>query len=177
MRKWLAVAGWVALVFSVGGCAQEKRYTQPSSAMEPTIRAGEKLAADSGAYKRSAPQRGDVVVFRHEGVLEVKRVIALSSDTIQGKDFKIFLNGNLLAESYIQHLANAGTISYSVSYLKDFGSVRVSTGQVFVMGDNRDYSHDSRDPNFGTIPIQDVVGKAVRIVASPEAQRVDTTIR
>lgn len=78
------------------------------------------------------------------------------------------MNSNLLTESYIQHLANAGTISYSVSYLKDFGSVRVSTGKVFVMGDNRDYSHGSRDLNFGSIPIQDVVGKAVRFVGSPE---------
>jgi signal peptidase I len=108
------VAGLFVLVFSVAGCAQERRYTQPSSAMEPTIRAEEDLAADPGAYKHSVPQRSDVVVSRHEGILEVKRVIAIASDTIQGKDFNILLNGNLLTGSYIQHLANAGTISYSV---------------------------------------------------------------
>jgi len=144
--------------------------------MEPTIRANEKFAANPNSYRDSAPRRGDVVIFEHEDVLQVKRVVAAAGDTIRGEDFKIFLNGQVLHEGYIQH-AGPRQLQPSVLYLSTFGPVKVPEGYIFVMGDNRDYSHDSRDPTYGLISIASVRGQALRIVESSDPKRVGSAIQ
>jgi signal peptidase I len=157
-------------------CAQEKRFTQPNSAMEPTVLDGEKFAADTNAYQNQAPRRGDVVVFHHDDLLILKRVIAVAGDTIEGRDFQIMLNGAPIHEDYIRHTGK-DSISPPFSFLKAFGPVKIMTGSVFVMGDNRDFSDDSRDPKFGIIPNSEVRGKAVRIVKSNDPQREGVAIQ
>jgi signal peptidase I len=133
---------------------------------------------DAVAYRSSAPGRGDVVVLRHANTLTLKRVIAVGGDTIEGRDFKIFLNGALLHEGYVQHTGkNSVSISPSNSFLKAFGPTKVLTGEFFVMGDNRDFSDDSRDPAFGTLSDANVLGKAVRIVKSKDSRREGAVIQ
>src|SRR4051812_44725008 len=84
------------------GCSQERRFIQPNSAMEPTVLEGEKFAVDTTAYRDRAVSRGDVVVFKHNGLLILKRVIAISGDIVEGRDFQIILNGKSVREDYIQ---------------------------------------------------------------------------
>jgi signal peptidase I len=175
MPKHLVFVSTILLLLSAA-CAQEKRFTQPNSAMEPTVLEEEKFAADMNAYQNQAPQRGDVVVFHHDDILMLKRVIAIAGDTIEGGSFQIIVNGTTSREGYIQHKGK-NPISPSFSFLETFGPVKVTAGRVFVMGDNRDFSDDSRDPKFGTIPISEVQGKAVRIVKSGDPQREGLAIR
>jgi signal peptidase I len=61
--------------------------------MEPTILSGEKFTAEMKPFQ---PLRGDLVIFHHEGVLIVKRVIAVGGDVVEGRDLKVLLNGKLL---------------------------------------------------------------------------------
>ena len=175
MRKRLPI--YSIVVFSaLLGYSQERQFTQPSSAMEPTVLEGEKFAVDTTAYRDNAVSRGDVVVLKHDGLLILKRAIAVSDDTVEGRDFQIILNGKLLREDYVQHTGR-NSISSQTSFLRTFNQVKVPVGHIFVMGDNRDYSDDSRDPNFGMISAKDVLGKAVRIVKSDNPRREKSTIR
>jgi len=160
----------------LSACAQEKRFTQPNSAMEPTVIEGEKIAADMDAYHNSSPARGDIVVFHHDDILMLKRVVAIEGDTIEGRDFQIILNGAPIHEAYVEHTGK-NPIAPQLPFLRAFGPVRIGASSIFVMGDNRDFSHDSRDPSFGTIPITEVRGRAVRIVKSNDARREGTAIQ
>lgn len=164
------------LLFSLLACSQEKRFTQPNSGMEPTILEGEKFAVDTKAYRSRVPEHGDVVVFRHQDALILKRVIAIAGDSIEGKNQHILRNGALIQEEYVEHLG-LGEISPEFSYLTAFGPVKVPVGDVFVMGDNRDFSNDSRDPNFGTVAVADLRGKAIRIVTSRDPGREGRDIK
>lgn len=175
MRKRLPLHS-IVLFSALLGFSQERRFTQPNSAMEPTILEGEKFAVDTSAYRERNLSRGDVVVFKHDGLLILKRVIAISGDTVGGRDLQIILSGKPLREDYIQHTGK-NSISGQSSYLRTFNQVRVPVGHAFVMGDNRDYSDDSRDPKFGMISVEEVIGKAVRIVKSDHPQREGSTIR
>ena len=143
--------------------------------MEPTVLQGEKFAVDGSAFHSTAPLRGDVIVFRHNGLTLLKRVIAVPGDVIEGKNFEITLNGRALKEDFIEHVREA-SISES-DFLRSFPKVVVPGGHLFVMGDNRDVSDDSRDPNFGLVSLQDVIGKAVRIVKSDDPKREGVAIR
>lgn len=105
------------------------------------------------------PQRGDIVVVVAPGYQEeplVKRVIALGGDTvdINQSTGHVILNGETLIEPYTSEaIWNFGTQNYPVT---------VPQGQVFVMGDNRNASTDSRDVSkVGTLPYEDIVGKVV----------------
>jgi signal peptidase I len=179
--KWKAswsiwLVGSIAL-WLLSACAQEKVFTQPNSAMEPTVFAGEKFAVDMNTYRNATPGRGDVVVVRHDDALLLKRVIAVAGDTVEGADFQVFLNGVALHEEFIQHTGKDSVLrSPSSSFLKTFKPAKVSANQLFVMGDNRDFSDDSRDSRFGTVPVTDVMGKAVRIVKSSDPRRAGLTI-
>jgi signal peptidase I len=115
-------------------------------------------------------------VFKHDGLLILKRVIAISDDAVEGRDFQVILNGKPLKEDYVQHTGK-NSISEQTSFLRSFSQVKVPVGRIFVMGDNRDYSDDSRDPTFGSIPAEEIIGKAVRIVKSDRPQREGSAIR
>jgi signal peptidase I len=133
--------------------------------MEPTIMQGEKIAADMEPFQ---PTHGDLVIFAHEAILVVKRVIGIPGDVVEGHDLKVFVNGKLLKEEYVEHTAKP---PLGRKTLETFGPILVPDGKLFVAGDNRDYSLDSRDPRFGLVEVSDVKGKAVQIVQSPTPER------
>jgi signal peptidase I len=162
----------VGLILLTGAisCNRNKVFTQPNSAMEPTILSGEKFTAEMKPFQ---PLRGDLVIFHHEGVLIVKRVIAVGGDVVEGRDLKVLLNGRLLDEPYIEHIGNPSDLMSQVT----FGPVTVSPGSIFVAGDNRDYSFDSRAPRFGLVPIADVTGKPLKIVDSSNPKRMLTPVQ
>jgi signal peptidase I len=95
------------------------------------------------------PQRGDVVVIRLEtqNELLIKRVIGLPGDVIEIHDSQVFVNNQPLNEPYL--------IAPTTGF---YGPTTVPPLHIFVLGDNRNFSNDSR--NFGTIPLKDVVGRA-----------------
>jgi signal peptidase I len=136
----------------------------PSSSMEPTLHGctgcqDDRVLVNKLSYTVGSISRGDVVVFhRPPGVPEqdtylIKRVVGLSGDVISARNSVVVVNGHQLIEKYVNP-ACGGT--------SDFGPVTVPAGEVFVMGDNRCGSLDSR--SFGTIKKSTVVGRAFMIV-------------
>jgi signal peptidase I len=95
-------------------------------------------------------------------VLYLKRVIAIGGDTLEGRDNEIFLHGALSNEKYVEHISSEVLMPFQSS----FGPTRVPEGQCFVMGDNRDYSLDSRSPDFGLVDDRSIVGRPLCIVRS-----------
>jgi signal peptidase I len=132
--------------------------TYPSEAMEPTVHVGQILVIDLDAYRSSPPQHGDIVAFRFRGQLVVKRVIGLPGEVVEEQRGKVFVNGDRLEEPYI--LPDTTSVS--------LGPWTVPAEHVFVMGDNRPNSNDSRY-GMGPIALQDLVGKVLLDVRATSA--------
>ena len=133
--------------------------TVSGNSMNPTLNWGDRIAVQSALY---TPQRGDVVVvdsYSHYGDPLVKRVIAVGGDTldIHFDTGDVILNGEILEEPYI--LAPT-TAAADVTF-----PLEVPDGCVFVMGDNRPGSLDSRSTDIGFIDARDILGKVVLRVA------------
>jgi signal peptidase I len=117
--------------------------------MEPTLHQEERLLVEKLSYRFHAPQRGDIVVLKvvQEPIPLVKRVIGLPGETVEIRQGKVYVNGQHLDEPYLQQ-APYGNMP----------ARQVPAGSVFVLGDNRNNSNDSR--YFGVVPLDDIVGKA-----------------
>jgi signal peptidase I len=151
----------------------------PSASMEPQLHIGDRIVVSKLAYELHDPRRGDIVVFDAPpsevvptkksrnplvraarglaeaiGVLQqrtefIKRVIALPGETVQGKNGHVYVNGHLLYEPYLP--VTSATV--------DFAPIVVPQHELWVMGDNRGDSKDSRV--FGPIKESSVVGRTI----------------
>jgi signal peptidase I len=154
-----------------------KAYKIPSSTMVPTLLIGDHLMVDIGYYKTSKPARNDIIVFKYtqddKMVDFIKRVIAIEGDTIESKDKVIYLNGQRLEEPFVIHEDGD---SIPMSEPKDnFGPLTVPEGKLFVFGDNRDRSYDSRF--LGFIDTEAVKGKALYIYWSKDKGRIGKEVK
>jgi signal peptidase I len=122
--------------------------------MLPLLHPGDKVFADESAQGRSNLHDGDVVVMRHNDVAVMKRILALPGETIGGDDRKVFRNGHLLDEPYLQPVNKEDMPEFVT-----FATRTIPAAELFVMGDYRDRSLDSRAAEYGPIKIADVVGK------------------
>jgi len=161
----LAHNGWLLRV------AGFRPFYIPSTGMEQTVLRGDHVMVDLRAYRHSKPKPYDVIIFRKDGAFFLKRVLAVGGDTIEGKDGMIIVNHQQLEEPYVQHLG------YAPVELNQFGPVEIPIGQLFVAGDNRDVSRDSRLPEFGSVPEVSVAGKGLYITVSKKWGRFGTDIR
>jgi signal peptidase I len=124
------------------------RYRIDGSSMEPNLHDGEYVIVNRIVYRLHSPERGDVIVFKHEGTREfIKRVIGLPGDTVEVRGSKVLVNGMPLEEPYL-----AQPPAYAMEPRK------VGQNEYFVLGDNRNNSSDSH--NWGTVPINTIDGKA-----------------
>jgi signal peptidase I len=139
----------------------------PSASMEPTLHGcpgctPDRVLVDKVTYRFRDPHRGEVVVFDRPANLRatedelIKRVIGLPGETVSGHDNAVYIDGRRLDEPYVNAACN-GT--------RDFTSVVVPKGEVFMMGDNRCDSSDSRV--FGPVRINTIVGRAFLILWPP----------
>jgi signal peptidase I len=118
--------------------------------MEPNLYTGERLLGNKLSYRIDGIHRGDIVVFRPPHRLDtpfIKRVIGMPGEIFEIRHSHVFINGRLLNEPYL-HLA----------WHDDRPAERIPPGMLFVMGDNRDNSSDSR--SWGELPLQNVQAKA-----------------
>ncbi|HOJ76735.1 MAG TPA: signal peptidase I [Bacillota bacterium] len=125
------------------------------SSMEPTLLDGERLLVNKFIFKIREPKIGDIIVLKYPKDPTkkfIKRVIAVPNDTVQIRDGVVYVNGEAINEPYIKEKPEL-----------DFDWVNVPERTVFVMGDNRNGSKDSRDPDVGFIPYENIVGKAIFI--------------
>ncbi len=147
----------------------------PSGSMLPTLKIGDHLLVNKFSYgvklpiigtpliHRQGPTRGDVVVFRYprdRSLDYIKRVVAVGGDTLEVRDKQVFLNGKLVVNPYA-HFTSRDIMSAAAGPRDNFGPVTVPEGKIFVMGDNRDNSYDSRF--WGFVDLRDVLGKALII--------------
>ena len=122
------------------------------TSMMTTLKDSDRLILTHLLYE---PERGDIVVInRYTDEPLVKRVIGVAGDTVEidEEQHKVRLNGELLDEPYVDF----PTPAYDMT-----GAVVIPEGYVFVMGDHRDNSHDSRWDDIGPVPVGDILGRAV----------------
>jgi signal peptidase I len=121
--------------------------------MEPNLHTDQRLVVEKISYNRwwpvRGPQRGDVVVFRVDpnSDLLIKRVIGLPGDRVEIRSGQVIINDDPLDEPYITRPTYG-----------DYGPVDVPPLHIFVLGDNRGFSNDSRA--FGALPLDSVIGRA-----------------
>lgn len=154
----------------------------PSESMVPTLLIGDRVLVNKLVYDFGEPQRGDVIVFENPSLQDpdgnvfeavwdwlveglgfstdptkdfIKRVVGVPGDTVEMKNGKVYVNGERIAEPY---LSNRGA--------QDFAPTQVEADHVFVMGDNRPNSQDSRSA-LGQIPMDKIVGKAFVLLWPP----------
>ena len=132
----------------------------PTGSMAPTLRPGDHVLANKLAYRLGEPRRGDLVVFHPPvpGGLMLKRIVALGGDRVGIEDGVLHVNGRAVREPFVDH-----RLVDSVY----FGPVRVAAGAVFVMGDRRSESLDSRD--FGSVARRRIVGRVDLRIWPPRA--------
>ena len=137
-----------------------RSFTVPSTAMDPTIRQGDHIVADMHSYRSRSPRRFETIVFKRADIFYIKRVVAVGGDAVEGRDQVIFINGKKLDEPYVEHIGEAP------EWANTFGPVFVPAGKFFVMGDNRDYSLDSRSDGYGLVEQESIVGKPLYVYSS-----------
>ena len=173
----------LALLFIIKSFIAQPYYI-PSGSMEPQLHVGDRVLVSKLAYRLHDPNRGDIIVFPSpedhsagdqgtlpgklvRGVLEavglreppktilIKRVVALSGETVEGRDGHVYINGRMLIEPYLPKSV----------VTDDFGPTTVPKGDLWVMGDNRSNSEDSHI--FGPITESSVIGRAILKVWPP----------
>lgn len=128
-------------------------YVISSSSMEPTLKNGDHVIVNRLAYRNRTPARGDIVVFafpKDPKRTFVKRVIALSGETVELRGNQVFINGGLVQEPYLKP-----------GDYPPYGPKTIPTGKVLVLGDNRRQSEDSRA--WGLLSQDAIIGKVLMV--------------
>ncbi len=135
-------------------------FVVEGSSMEPSLHHGQRLLVNKFVYRFGPPDVGDVVVFRYPGNPSedfIKRVVAVGGSEVEISQGHLYLDGEPLEEPYIKE-PPAG----------EFGPVEVPEDKIFVLGDNRNNSKDSRYPDVGFLQKDEIVGRAVFIYWPPD---------
>jgi len=184
----------VVLIVLVNAGPFVRVMTVPVSSMEPTIHTGDTIVV-LRRWVMGRVQRGDAVIFRMPFTreLSVKRIVAVGGDRLHLSNGQLFLNGHAVRETYVEHIAAtaddyrdnfpAGAPEF-VPYPRALDQIRgevrngelfVPPGHYFALGDNRDYSLDSR--YVGCVPDDDVVGRPFYVSASRTGARMIPRVR
>jgi len=125
------------------------------ASMEPTFASGDYIMTSKITYKFRQPERGDVIVFKspkNPDIEYIKRIIGLPGDKINIKNSQVYVNDKLITENYISDATNL----WDGGYAKEGVPITVPENYLFVMGDNRPRSSDSRE--FGPVAVDSIIG-------------------
>jgi len=144
-------------------------HSVDSYSMQPAIERGDRFLADRNYYRHNVPTRGDVAVYVHPRqpeMLYVKRIVALAGDRVAIRDGRAIVNGFALDEPY-------AILGDPAALYNDAREITVPDGHVFVLGDNRANSLDSRAVNdHGTVPVENLRARATDIGWSRTLSRI-----
>ena len=156
--EWVAVVGCGVLVAITAQAFLVQAFWIPSPSMAPTLEVGDRVLVNKLSYRTHDVNRGDVVVFERppqasnggDGEIKdlIKRVVAVGGDTLEARDGNVYVNDELIEEPYLVD----GTLTDNLP------RQQIPEDFVFVMGDNRANSEDSRV--FGPIDEDTIVGRA-----------------
>lgn len=166
---WLSFVAMGTLAAAVKPNLPWQMFDMPSTSMEPTLRKGEWILADTSYFKQYAPSRGDVVVYHlpHDPSTKyIKRVVALAGDRIAFRDGRMLVNGAAVVEFYVKPGDPKAFLNTTAEFV-------VPAEHLFVAGDNRANSTDSRMwSQHGPVPIENVVGRATGIFMTDAPDRM-----
>lgn len=145
------------IMVSVAQAFQVEQYS-----MEPTLLPHDRVLVDKFLYRLRKLNRGDVIVLRYPlnpTRNYIKRIVALPGDKLEVKNGKLYVNGRTVQEAYVNGAPQG-----------NYGPLTVPQDSVFVMGDNRNNSEDSR--SFGALKRDHIVGQAILIYWPPQRMRL-----
>ena len=127
----------------------------PSESMEKTIMTGDRVFGNRLAYMTKDPERFDIIIFKFpddESQLFIKRLIGLPGETVEIRDGKVYINGSdePLDDSFVPEVPTG-----------NYGPYTVPENSYFMLGDNREYSRDSRFWKNTFVSFDEIVGKAI----------------
>jgi len=128
------------------------------SSMESTLKEKDVLFMEKISVHTNSFKKGQIVVFKSHNVDDdnyVKRIIGTEGDQVKISSGKVYINGKLVEEQYL----DANTITNGGEFLRENQTYEVPKGCIFVLGDNREVSSDSRD--FGPINKKDILGHVI----------------
>jgi len=171
--EWVAVIVGALVVALVVKTFLFQAFYIPSASMEPTLEKGDRVLVNKISYDLHDVNRGDVIVFEldsedvgPDGIKDlIKRVVGLPGDVIESRDGIVYVNDRALDEPYLADGMITGDPEDSRN--PPIERQTVPEGHVFVLGDNRSNSADSRYPYRGPIPIDSIVGRAFVLVWPP----------
>ena len=158
MRELLSMLIYVGIVLAVTFLIITfvgQRTHVSGESMENTLEDGDQLIVDKLTYRFHDPERFDIIVFPFrykENTYYIKRIIGLPGETVQIVDGDIYINGEVLEESYGREVIRDPGLAAEPIALGD--------DEYFVLGDNRNYSSDSRDPSVALIHRKEIIGRA-----------------
>lgn len=155
--QWIKTIG-ISGVIAIGLNLVVQPVIVSGQSMYHTLENKDYLVVNRLAYKNEVPERGDIIVFKTELIDSksekkknlLKRVIGLPGEHLVIKDSKVYINDKYLEEDYLSDIYTDGDID-----------ITIPNNHVFTMGDNREYSDDSRKSYIGTIQLEDVLGKVL----------------
>jgi signal peptidase I len=148
-REWIHAVLFAIILSVVVRLFVFEPFNVSGPSMEDTMHTGDLVLVNKLIYKIREPRRGEVIVFHATEKKDyIKRVIALPGETVEAKNNQILINGQIIQEPYISEDIRT----------MDFKQWTVPPGEVFVLGDNRLDSRDSRE--FGPIKTSQIVGRA-----------------
>jgi signal peptidase I len=176
-NRWFTYAGIVLAVWFASGrftdwmrAHRVQAFRMPSQSMSPTLRVGDFFFADKRPSAR-VPGRGDIIVMSfppNPKVTFVKRVVAIGGDSLELRAKQLYVNGRVVAEPFVIH-TDPTMRPAEYDRRDNLGPIRVPQGSVFVLGDNRENSNDSR--YFGPVRSELVLGRVLWIYLSWDGER------
>jgi signal peptidase I len=145
----------ILIAFFINYFITEAAVVEQGPSMQPNLYVGYRVMTEKVSYRFHEPDRGDIVIVEQEGqaVDLVKRIVALPGEIIEVRAGHVWLNGEKLSEPYVKELGGPS-----------YGPSRIPDGTVFILGDNRRLSHDSRA--FGPVSL-DAVNRRVIFIYWP----------
>lgn len=162
--RWVLKVAFVCLLAFVFVWNFGQRVSTVGDSMKPVLGNGDVVLVNRVVYNARRPKRGDIIVFKPKGNENshyyIKRVIALPGESVEIIENRIYINGKKLDESYeTTNIDNVGLVSKKIELNED---------EYFVLGDDRESSEDSRNPEVGNVKRAYIYGKAWFVISPYE---------